>query len=335
MDLIFTSDSEPGFTRRRHGKGFAYFDPQGTRLPSGEHLDRIVSLAIPPAYQDVWICVPPNGHLQATGRDDRNRKQYRYHQLWHQLQGEKKFASLLPFAEVLPGLRQEIDARLRRTKLDRDLVAALAIAIIDRTGARVGNAAYRDANGSYGITTLIKRHAETNNHRLDLHYRGKHGRKVKLHVESRLLAKRLARCQELPGQELFHYLDDDGSVRPLGSADVNASLVEIAGEGITAKTFRTWRGSLLAFQHLLPLEPAASKRELKRQETAAVRQAASHLHNTLATCRKYYVHPRILSSWLDGTFPALLAGARRSRAFARLEDDHERLLARFLMQASS
>ena len=334
MDLIFTSDSEPGITRRRYGKGFAYFDPQGSRLPAGEILSRIQSLAIPPAYRDVWICLPPNGHLQATGRDDRNRKQYRYHDLWHQLQGEKKFSSLLVFADVLPRLRDEIDARLRRTKMDRDLVAALAIAIIDRTGARIGNPAYRDANGSYGITTLVKHHAETNNRRLDLHYRGKHGRKVKLHVESRLLAKRLARCQELPGQELFHYLDDDGSVRPLGSVDVNHLLAGIAGDGITAKTFRTWRGSLLAFQHLLPLEPAASKRERKKQETAAVREAASHLHNTLATCRKYYVHPRILSSWLDGTFPDLLAGARRSRAFAGLADD-ERLLARFLKQIES
>lgn len=332
MQLIHTSDLSPGFRRKKAGKGFIYLDPDGNRLVDAAQLARIRSLVIPPAYQSVWICMPANGHLQATGRDARNRKQYRYHPEWRQLRDDRKFSNLLEFAEMLPGIRARLGELLRSRDIGKEQVAALALSIIDQTGARVGNTAYRDENGTYGITTLMNEHAEVNGQSLRLHYRGKHGKDVKLKLQSPALARRLARCQDLPGQDLFEYVNTAGDVVPLSSSDVNGLLRDIAGEHVTAKTFRTWRGSLIAFHHLLGCDPAGSTSSLKSDEVAAVRATAEALHNTMATARKYYVHPRITETWLSGEFSELVGKAKKSRAFAKLDDADESLFARFLSQ---
>jgi len=333
MQLVHTSDLDPGFRRKKAGKGFIYFDPDGKRVVDAAQLARFRSLVIPPAYQSVWICVPENGHLQATGRDARSRKQYRYHPEWRLSRDDRKFSHLLSFAEALPGIRNRLAELLRSREITREHVAALALSIIDQTGARVGNTAYREENGTYGITTLMNKHAEVNGQTLRLHYKGKHGKQVNLKLQSPALARRLARCQDLPGQDLFEYLNGAGEVVPLSSSDVNGLLREIAGEQTTAKTFRTWRGSVIAFHHLLSCDPAVTATELKANEVAAVRATAEALHNTMATARKYYVHPRITETWLSGEFPELVRKARRSRAFSQLGDPDEILFARFLNQS--
>jgi len=332
MQLIHTSDLSPGFRRKKAGKGFIYLDPDGKRLVDAAQLARIRSLVIPPAYQSVWICIPPNGHLQATGRDARNRKQYRYHPEWRQLRDDRKFSNMLPFAGALPAIRERLNTLLKLREITKEHVAALALSIIDQTGARVGNTAYRQENGTYGITTLMNKHADVSGQTLRLHYRGKHGKDVKLKLHSPALARRLARCQDLPGQDLFEYVNQAGEVVPLSSSDVNGLLRDIAGEQITAKTFRTWRGSVIAFRYLLECDASGSVTSLKSDEVAAVRATAEALHNTMATARKYYVHPRITETWLSGEFSELVGRAKKSRAFAKLENTDESLFARFLEQ---
>lgn len=330
MRLVRTSDAEPGFSRRRSGRGFTYLTPEGGRLADGGHLDRIRSLAIPPAYGEVWICILPNGHLQATGRDARNRKQYRYHPEWRELRNQRKFEGLLEFASAVPPIRAELDRILSRRGLDEETATALALSIIDRTGARVGNDEYLEDHGTRGITTLAKRHAELHGRTIELGYTGKHGKEVRLRIDDPALARHLSRCHELPGQRLFAYPDDDGVVRHVDSGMVNEMIQRLSHNGFSAKTFRTWRGSLLAFGHLAGTPWPEPARERKAAEAAAVRVAARGLFNTLATCRKYYVHPVLLDSWMDGSFPAILAAARKSRAFATLATEEERLFARFL-----
>ncbi|GAA5481780.1 DNA topoisomerase IB [Haloferula sargassicola] len=333
MKLIRTSDTEPGYRRQRCGRGFRYLAPDGSRLAAGEDLDRIRSLAIPPAYRSVWICLPPNGHLQATGRDDRDRKQYRYHPEWMEIRNQLKFEMLLDFAHALPGIRRSLDGIIARRTLNEETATAVALAIIDRTGARVGNAAYRDEHGTYGITTLAREHAEIHGRAVELCYIGKHGKEVHLRLDQPALARHLSHCHELAGQSLFSYPDDDGTVRHVDSGMVNELIHELSCDEFSAKTFRTWRGSLLAFNHLATAAWPESARERKSLEVAAVRSAANGLFNTMATSRKYYVHPIITGTWMDGTFPALLEKAARSRAFSDLRTLEERRFARFLKVA--
>ncbi|WP_193215063.1 DNA topoisomerase IB [Luteolibacter marinus] len=330
MKLIRTCDTEPGFRRRRHGRGFAYFDPDGGRLGAGEHLDRIRSLAIPPAYDRVWICIPPNGHLQATGHDARSRKQYRYHPEWQAHRNRVKFDGLLEFARALPSIRDGLDSILARRALDEETATSLAIAIIDRTGARVGNESYREANGTYGITTLAKRHAELHGRTIELSYKAKHGKQVRLRIDAPALARHLGRCHELPGQHLFAYPDDAGEVHPVDSGMVNGMIQRLSRGDFSAKTFRTWRGSLIAFGHLVGLPDPETQTGRKAHEVDAVRHTAKALGNTPATSRNYYVHPIITSAWMDGRFEELVAGARKRRCHSRLRSPVERLFARFL-----
>lgn len=332
LRLVHTTDLDPGFRRKRRGKGFIYVDPSGNKLSRGEHLERINALAIPPAYKAVWICLSENGHLQATGRDARSRKQYRYHSEWLRRRNEAKFGQLISFANDLPKIREQVGQLLRMHTIGRDQVSALALAIIDRTGARIGNAAYREQNGTYGITTLANRHASIGGRQLKLNYIGKHGKKVALKVESSALSRRLTKCRELPGQALFEYQDPDGEIHALDSSDVNDLLARIADGDFTAKMFRTWRGSLIAFEHLLDSAEPESPTERKKVEVAAVRSAASELHNTMATSRKYYIHPEILNAWINGSFTELVLKAKRSKAFSNLSNDKEKLFARFLKQ---
>ena len=330
MNLIYSNDEIEGYRRKRWGRGFTYLCPDGARLSEPTELNRIRSLAIPPAYRQVWICPLSNGHLQATGRDAKNRKQYRYHPLWSQQQQEQKFNSLLEFAQQLPEIRSNLSRHLKDWNFSKDNVAALALSIIDETGARVGNETYRRENGTYGITTLRNHHFERTGKHLELNYRGKHGKEIALSLDDSQLSKRLAACHDLPGQELFNYRNQEGDFETLESRDVNDFLSSISEGPFTAKTFRTWRASLTAYQLFRDCEPESSASGLKRQEVAVIKKVAKTLNNTPATCRKYYVHPRITEAWLEGDFDDIVSTLSRLRSFGKLTDQDEKSFARFL-----
>ena len=332
MKLIYSNDESEGYRRKRWGRGFTYLCPDGARLSEPTELNRIRDLAIPPAYQQVWICPLSNGHLQATGRDAKNRKQYRYHPLWLQQKQEEKFNTLLEFAQQLPEIREKLSKHLTNWQFSKEDVAALALAIIDETGARIGNEAYRRENGTHGITTLRNRHFESEGKNLELNYRGKHGKEISLALDDPQLVKRLSACHDLPGQELFNYRNHEGDLETLESRDVNELLSSISEGPITAKTFRTWRASLIAFQTLRDLEPESSQRGLKKQEVAMIKKVARTLNNTPATCRKYYVHPLIIETWMAGEFPKIVKGLSRLRSFSEFSDQDEKDFARFLKE---
>jgi DNA topoisomerase-1 len=300
-ELAYVSDEQPGITRRRVGKGFIYFDARRRRITDDETIDRINRLAIPPAYKDVWICPDPHGHLQATGRDDRGRKQYRYHQRWAHVRDRAKFAKLIAFAEALPKLRRTLQRHLKLRGLPREKVLAACVMLLDRTYLRVGNDDYAKHNDSYGLTTLQDDHASFGRGGVvRLEYNGKHGIEREVELKDSRLAKIIKQCQDLPGQELLQYVDDAGNVIDIGSADVNDYLREHAGSDITAKDFRTWHATVLAATALRDEAPAEAKTARKKQILAAVDAVAQQLGNTRAICRKCYIHPITLEAFDAG-----------------------------------
>ena len=319
--LHYVLDTEPGIVRRRAGKGFRYLGPDGTALRDEATLARIRKLAIPPAYTDVWICRSARGHLQATGRDARGRKQYRYHPRWQAQRGEGKFARLVEFGRALPRLRRRVREDLKRPGLPRGKVQALVVSVMARTLFRVGNHEYARSNGSYGLTTLRDHHvAPLAGGRARFRFRGKGGQMHEAVLDDARLARAVRACQELPGQTLFQYVDDDGEARPLGSQDVNDYLAQALGPGFTAKDFRTWGATLHAFWRLsaLPLpEPGrngqVSERAVTKALNAVIAEVAQVLGNTPAVCRKAYVDPRVLAAWQDGRLQRAAAGARGPR----------------------
>ena len=323
--LHYVLDTEPGILRRRAGKGFRYLRPGGAPLRDQATLARIRQLAIPPAYTDVWICRSARGHLQATGRDARGRKQYRYHPRWQALRGEGKFARLVEFGRALPRLRRRVREDLKRPGLPREKVQALVVSVMARTLFRVGNDEYARSNGSYGLTTLLDRHvAPLTGGRAHFRFRGKGGQMHEAVLDDARLSRVLRACQELPGQTLFQYVDDDGIVRPLGSQDVNDYLAQALGPGFTAKDFRTWGATLHAFWRLsdLPLpapgrQGRVSERALAKALNAVIADVAEVLGNTPAVCRKAYVDPRVLAAWQDGRLHRAAAGARGPRQWER------------------
>lgn len=300
-ELRYVTDATPGIRRRKSGRGFTYLDQDGKSVRDSSVLARIRSIVIPPAWTDVWICPSAAGHIQATGRDARGRKQYRYHPAWHDVRGATKFDRLLVFGRSLPRLRRRVRRDLRQPGLPRDRVLALLVRLLDATGLRVGNEEYARSNGSFGLTTLRNRHARVRGSRLQLTFRGKSGVVQQVEVDDRRLARLVKRCQELPGQELFCYLDDDGGVQSVESADVNEYLRRATGEDFTAKDFRTWAGTLLAWQFLTRAAGGgASLRQRERTIRKAVTHVASALGNTCAVCRKFYIHPAVLDAFAGG-----------------------------------
>ena len=285
----YSSDAEAGITRIARGDGFAYFRPNGNEIRRESELARIASLAIPPAWTDVWICVNPRGHLQATGKDARGRKQYRYHPAWIAERDSNKYASLAEFAQALPRIRRAIVRDLRRPALCKERVLAAVVRLMDQAFIRVGGERYRRENGSFGATTLRNRHARVKGPRLRLEYVGKSGKKQRLTIEDRRLARIVRRTQDLPGQHLFEYLDQDGVAHPVTSEDVNDYIREATGTEFTAKHFRTWGASLLAFEHILDASEGG-KIGLKPMLEAV----ASALGNTPAISRKSYIHPALI-----------------------------------------
>jgi DNA topoisomerase-1 len=313
--LRYVTDRQPGFRRHRTADGFSYCDADGTEIADEATLARIRKLAIPPAYEDVWICRHPNGHLQATGRDARGRKQYRYHPKWRQLRDETKYGRMLVFGRVLPRVRARVAADLALPGLPRRKVLAAIVRLLETTLARVGNEEYARDNVSFGLTTLRNRHVREAGGRLALDFRGKHATRRQITLTDKRLAAIVRRCRDLPGQELFQYLDEDGTPRGIGSEDVNEYLKEISGEEITAKDFRTWAGTNLAAIALSGLEQFDSQTRAKKNIVQAIDSVAKLLGNTPAICRKCYVHPAILDGYLDGS---LLEGLRL-RAAATLD----------------
>jgi DNA topoisomerase I len=330
--LVYVSDAMPGIARVRRGEAFAYRTSDGAWLSDAAELARIRRLAIPPAYTGVWICPLADGHLQATGRDARGRKQYRYHARWRELRDESKFDRLQAFGGALPRIRARVARDLAAAKAgappSREAVLATLVRLLDTTFVRVGNDAYARDNGSYGLTTLLNRHAGVRGSTLKLSFRGKSGVPQTVSVDDRRLARIVRRCQQLPGQELFQYQDDTGDVRSIGSADVNDYLHEAAGERFTAKDFRTWHGSVQALELLRGATPPSG--------VQMVAEVARRLGNTAAVCRKAYIHPDVLQLGLSrdetalaALWPRLGAAVRTPRGLAAAE---ARLL-RFLGEA--
>ena len=323
--LRYVSDASPGIRRIASGKGFRYVDARGAAVKDAATLSRIRALVIPPAWTDVWICPTARGHIQATGRDARGRKQYRYHADWRATRDETKFERMLAFSSALPAIRRAIDADLGLPGMPRRKVLATVVRLLESTGIRVGNDEYARANRSYGLTTLRSHHVEIDGSKLQFEFRGKSGKVHTVGIADRRLARIVARCQSLPGAELFQYIDEDGERQSIGSGDVNDYIREIAGEDFTAKDFRTWAGTMLASEALLTIGPAATAREAKANVNAAIDQVAERLNNTRAVCRKYYIHPAILDAYADGRLAAAL-GRLRSREAARLESRVVKLL---------
>lgn len=299
--LRYVSDDQPGIRRRRVGKGFSYTAPDGSPLRDPYALQRIKHLVIPPAWKDVWICADRNGHIQATGRDERGRKQYLYHERWREIRDAAKYERLLAFAEALPRIRERTDQDLRQHGVPRTKVLAAVVRLLEETSIRIGNNEYRRENSSFGLTTLRDKHVEATSGTLRFRFKGKSGKDVEVELQDRRLARIIKQCQEIPGQILFQYLDENGERHAIESADVNAYLREISGGDFTAKDFRTWNGTVLAARFLRACPPSGSATAGKRQVSAAIKGVAAELGNTPAVCRKAYVHPVVVNAYLEGS----------------------------------
>jgi DNA topoisomerase-1 len=315
--LRYVTDSMRGIKREAKGDGFRYVDKDGNTVDDVDTLARIKSLVIPPAWTDVWICPIANGHLQATGRDARQRKQYRYHPKWRSVRDEAKYERMLNFGKALPAIRAAVDAALKLPGLPREKVLATIVHLLEVTMMRIGNEEYARTNKSFGLTTLRSRHVKVDGKEIEFRFRGKSGVFHTIKLEDRRLARIIARTRDLPGQDLFQYLDDDGEQHTVGSADVNDYLRAITGEEYTAKDFRTWSGTVLAALALQEFEKFDSEAQAKKNIVRAIESVAEKLGNTPTICRKCYVHPAVIDAYLDGT----IIEALRERATRELVDD--------------
>lgn len=298
--LRYVLDDRPGITRRRAGKGFSYRDSNDERITDKKTLDRIKALAIPPAWEDVWICPTPNGHLQATGRDTKGRKQYRYHPKWREARDENKYEHMIAFGEALPTIRERVDKDLRSRGLPKEKVVAAVVHLLEATLIRVGNDQYAKENKSYGLTTMRDRHVDIDGATISFTFSGKAGIEHEIDLQDRRLAKIVKRCQDIPGQQLFQYIDENGDRQEVDSADVNDYLQEITGEHFTAKDFRTWAGTMLAAEALSGFEEFDSETTAKSNVVAAIESVSKKLGNTPTICRKCYVHPAVIDAYLEG-----------------------------------
>src|SRR4051812_39814074 len=299
--LRYVSDTHPGIERRRTAKGFRYFAPDGAPVRDATTLKRIKALAIPPAWTDVWICPRADGHLQATGRDARGRKQYRYHPRWRLVRDESKYDRMMAFASALPAIRKRTDGDLSRPGLPREKVLAAVVRLLEATLIRVGNEEYARSNKSFGLTTMRDRHVRVGRKDVRFEFRGKSGVKHEIDLNDPRLARIVGRCRDLPGQVLFQYLGEDGQPRTIDSADVNEYIREAAGREFTAKDFRTWAGTVLASLALREFEGFDSEAQAKKNIVRAIEHVAERLGNTPSVCRKCYVHPEVIEAYLDGS----------------------------------
>ena len=298
--LLYVTDSLPGISRRRVGRGFSYVDPEGRIIREREHIRRFRSLVIPPAWNDVWICPDPDGHLQVTARDARGRKQYRYHPSFRAHRDHAKFDKMVELSDVLWQVRERVERDIARPGLERDKVMATLVWLLERTLIRVGSHELAKENNSFGLTTLRRRHVSIEGSTLRFEFRGKSGVAHAVAVSDRRIARIVQRCRELPGRELFQYVDARGRRQIVYADDVNTYLREITGRDVTAKDFRTWMGTMLAAAALRDMGPAPTKRAAERNILAAIDRTAERLGNTRAVCRKYYIHPALIEAYLEG-----------------------------------
>lgn len=296
--LVYVNDDMPGITRRKSGKGFSYRGPDGRAITDKAERQRLASLAIPPAYTDVWICPDPRGHIQATGRDDKGRKQYRYHPDFRAVRDSAKYDHMLEFAHVLPQIRERVDQDMSRRGMPAEKVVATVVHLLENTMIRVGNADYVKQNKSHGLTTLRDRHVTFEGNEVRFRFKGKSGKEWKLGLRDRRVARIVRAAQDIPGQHLFQYLDDEGQRQKVTSTEVNAYLREISGRNVTAKDFRTWTGTVLAALALMEYEKCDSQAAAKRNIREAIERVASRLGNTPTICRKCYVHPQVIDAYL-------------------------------------
>ena len=318
--LTYVSDLEPGICRKAAGAGFSYWPSEGKCISHVDTLNRIRALAVPPAWIDVWICAKSNGHIQATGRDARGRKQYCYHADWRDVRDRNKYERILEFASLLPRIRLRVDEDMAKRGIVREKVLATVVSLLDKTLIRVGNGEYARENGSYGLTTLRTRHMEVAGAELRFHFKGKSGKTWRLRIRDRRVARVVRSIQELPGQHLFQYEDGDGTVRTVDSNDVNEYLRELTTGDVSAKDFRTWAGTVLAVMALGALEPFTNQAQAKMNVRRALEAVAAKLGNTPTICRKCYVHPEIITCYLEGILPSLRAGdGTRGRGLPREE----------------
>jgi DNA topoisomerase-1 len=299
--LVYVTDAMPGIRRQRHGRGFTYIGPDGEVIRSRESVQRFRSLVIPPAWTEVWICPHEDGHLQVTARDARGRKQYRYHPHFRQHRDGTKFERMFDLSDVLWKVRERVESDIALPGLARDKIMATVVWLLETTLIRIGSDEYRKANKSFGLTTLRRRHVAVVGSELRFEFRGKSGIQHAVSVTDKRIARIVQRCQELRGEELFKYLDDDGKRQEVDAEDVNAYLQQVTGRDITAKDFRTWAGTMLAADALRNMGPAQSKREAERNIVAAVDMTAKRLGNTRSVCRKYYIHPVLIEAYLEGS----------------------------------
>ncbi|PMS35752.1 DNA topoisomerase-1 [Trinickia symbiotica] len=308
--LRHSDDRQPGFTRKAIDGGFAYFDLRGKRITDPEEIRRINALAIPPAYKDVWICPDERGHLQATGRDARGRKQYRYHPLWREVRDENKYQRMAAFGRALPRIRARVTRDLKRPGMPRDKVVAAIVKLLDATLIRVGSEEYARENGSYGLTTLRKKHVKVASGQVRFRFRGKSGIEHDVSIEDARVKRIVRRCAELPGHDLFKYIDETGERRSVGSADVNDYLREASGADFTAKDYRTWAGSVYALASLRRLD-SSSATQARHHVVEMIKEVATLLRNTPAVCRRCYVHPAVVAAFEAGELSTLDCGSAR------------------------
>ena len=313
--LRYVTDGTPGIRRVKSGTGFAYVDQDGKRLRDVDQLRRIRSLAIPPAWRDVWICPLAHGHLQATGRDAKGRKQHRYHPHWREVRDETKYDRMREFAKILPVVRRKVQQDLALPGLPREKVLATVLRLLETSMIRVGNEEYRRQNNSFGLATLRSRHVNVTGSTIRFEFRGKSGVQHAVDLNDRRLAKIIKQCQDLPGHELFQYIGDDGARYAIDSADINDYLRQIAGGDFSSKDFRTWAGTVLAARALSESRGAESKGRLKKNIVQAIEAVAERLGNTKAVCRKCYIHPAVIDAYTDGSLPQVLRrGAKKTTA---------------------
>jgi DNA topoisomerase-1 len=326
--LRYVSDDRPGIRRLKSGSGFRYIGVNGQRIRSKEILARVRALAIPPAWTDVWICPDPRGHLQATGRDAKRRKQYRYHPDWRATRDETKFDRMQAFARALPILRRRTRADLARPGLPREKVLATLVQLLERSLIRVGNEEYARQNESFGLTTMRDKHVKVSGGTVRFQFRGKSGKHHTIDVNDWRLAQVVKQCRDLPGHELFQYVDADGTRQRVGSGDLNSYLRDVTGEEFTSKDFRTWWGTVLAVRALRELEPGRNKTQSEKNVLLAVEAVAGLLGNTRAVCRKSYVHPGVIDCYVDGSLVKILErrGKVSGRPAAGLRPDEAAVL---------
>jgi DNA topoisomerase I len=325
--LRYVSDEDPGIRRKRSGKGFSYIDADGKTIHDEQTLARIKALAIPPAWTDVWICTSPNGHIQATGRDAKGRKQYRYHARWRQTRNNTKFDLIAKFGHCLPTIRKVTDKHLRQHELTREKVLATVVRLLETTLIRIGNAEYARDNESFGLTTMHDEHVTVEGAKVHFEFRGKSGIDHTIDMKDKRLARIVKACRDLDGYDLFQYSDANGGQHSIGSADVNAYLREITGEDFTAKNFRTWGGSVMALQALVQMPPPENETQGKKNVVEAIKAVAAHLGNTAAVCRSYYVHPAVIDAYMKGTLRDVVEAQSGPPSVYDLRPEESALLA--------